>query len=220
MYADGYISKGNNGQFLFGLKLHEKEPIELFKKYLNTEKPIGEYIVNHGFNPGSTEYSLIISSQKIFNALQKHGCVENKTFKLKFPKTVSPELIPHFIRGYFDGDGSNSVGYTDLGNLYISSSFMGTKTFLESLMEQFSFIKKDHTILYKEKRTDSDCYYIKLGSNYDSLSLYHYMYKNCGNLFLKRKRDKFEFFILDKGSTTIITNPTKETYLDLCYLEG
>lgn len=37
---------------------------------------------------------------------------------------------------------------------------------------------------------------------------------------LSRKREKFENFIKDKGSETIITNPTdNKNYLNLCYLE-
>lgn len=46
------------------------------------------------------------------------------------------------------------------------------------------------------------------------------MYKDCDDLYLSRKKEKFENFIKDKGSTTIITNPTNnKEYLNLCYLE-
>lgn len=38
--------------------------------------------------------------------LIKHGCIPNKSLKLKFPTTVPDKLIRHFVRGYFDGDGS------------------------------------------------------------------------------------------------------------------
>lgn len=218
MYADGYITKGKNGQFIFGMSLHEKEPLELFRKYINTNKPIGEYVTTQGFNPGAISYSLAISSKKVFNDLTKHGCIENKTFKLEFPKFLSEQMISHFIRGFFDGDGSVYVGYQkDKPHLY--SGFSGIKSFLEAILDVFNFIQTDHKVLYKDKRKESDCYYIRFSSNYDSLQLYHYLYKDCGDLFLKRKKEKFENFILDKGSTTIITNPTNQAYLNLCYLE-
>lgn len=106
MYADGYITRGKQGQFIFGMTLHEKEPLELFKKCIQTDKPIGEYVTKQGFNAGAIAYNLAISSEKIFNDLIKHGCVENKTFKLEFPKSLPKLLIPHFIRGFFDGDGT------------------------------------------------------------------------------------------------------------------
>lgn len=40
--------------------------------------------------------------------LISNGCVPKKSLILKFPEEdiVSKELQSHFIRGYFDGDGS------------------------------------------------------------------------------------------------------------------
>jgi hypothetical protein len=40
--------------------------------------------------------------------LIKHGCVNNKTFKIKLPN-ISIDIYPSFIRGYFDGDGYISL---------------------------------------------------------------------------------------------------------------
>lgn len=46
------------------------------------------------------------------------------------------------------------------------------------------------------------------------------MYNNAGDMYLTRKRDKFENFIKDRGSTTTISNPTYESeYKKLCYIE-
>lgn len=217
MFADGFITKGKNGQFIFGMSLHEKEPLELFKKYLNSNKPIGEYVTTQGFNPGSICYKLAISSKQVFDDLIKHGCVENKTFKLIFPN-INVELISHFIRGYFDGDGSVYTSY-QLDKLHLSSSICGIKSFLESILKNINFIESDKKLLYKDERKESDCHYIKFNSIYDSLQFYHYLYKDCDDLFLKRKKEKFENFILDRGSTTIITNPTNQAFIKLCYLE-
>jgi intein/homing endonuclease len=43
--------------------------------------------------------------KKLHDDLVKHGCVEKKSLILQFPKDLSQELISHFVRGYFDGDG-------------------------------------------------------------------------------------------------------------------
>ena len=46
------------------------------------------------------------------------------------------------------------------------------------------------------------------------------MYKDCDDLHLSRKREIFENFIKERGSETIITNPTdNKEYLNLCYVE-
>jgi hypothetical protein len=50
-------------------------------------------------------YKLSITDKQISEDLTKWGCVKAKTFKLKFPYFLQKELIKHFIRGYFDGDG-------------------------------------------------------------------------------------------------------------------
>ena len=33
------------------------------------------------------------------------NCTQNKSLTLQFPNFISDELMPHFIRGLFDGDG-------------------------------------------------------------------------------------------------------------------
>lgn len=48
------------------------------------------------------------------------------------------------------------------------------------------------------------------------------MYKDANDLFLTRKREKFENFIKERGSETIIDSLNRENkadYLKLCYLE-
>lgn len=76
--------------------------------------------------------------------------------------------------------------------------------------------------VYKEKRRITNCWNIKLASNKICLQVYHYLYKDCNDLYLTRKRAKFEDFIKERGSETIIANPTYsgyKEYLNYCYLE-
>ena len=50
-----------------------------------------------------------ITSKKLAESLTKHGCHANKTYDLIYPSEsifADKSLIQHFIRGYFDGDGS------------------------------------------------------------------------------------------------------------------
>ena len=73
-------------------------------------------------------------SQKTVNDLKKLGCVEKKSSILTFPTSqqVPNNLIYHFIRGYFDGDGSICI--TDK-NYHIS--FVGTENFIKELYNYF-----------------------------------------------------------------------------------
>ena len=48
------------------------------------------------------------SNKHLWQTLNKYGCTPNKSLTLKFPNEnifKSKDLIRHFVRGYFDGDG-------------------------------------------------------------------------------------------------------------------
>lgn len=219
IYADGFITKKSQGQNILGLTLAEEEPLEKFKKYINCNKPIGVYKKVNSYSDKSIEHKLALISDKLVSDIEKLGVIERKSLILTFPD-LPKDLVPHFIRGYFDGDGSvflHKDSRKDYNNLYLGINICGTKEFLEKLITYLPFIENDLCIC-KELRKETNCWNIKFNSNIRSLNLYHYMYKDCDDLYLSRKREKFENFIKDKGSETIITNPTKE-YLNLCYLE-
>ena len=222
IYADGFITKRSQGQNILGLTLAEIEPIDKFKKYIQTDKKVGYYKKSNGYSDKSYEYKLALISDKLVSDIEKLGVVERKTLTLTFPD-IREDLIPHFIRGYFDGDGSVFL-YKDPRkeysyNEYLGINICGTKEFLVALTKHLPFLEEGQCI-YKEKRRETNCWNLKMISNIRSLELYHYMYKDCDDLYLSRKREKFENFIKDKGSTTIITNPTSnKEYLNLCYLE-
>lgn len=83
--------------------------------------------------------------------LEKWGCIENKTFKLKFPEFLSEELVPHFIRGYFDGDGSVFIHRqktTDTEYYNLGVQFSGIYQFLKAIQQKIELSKG----LYKDYR--------------------------------------------------------------------
>lgn len=224
LYADGYITKPKQGNPVLGICLAEPEPIEKFKKALKSNLPVRSYKKVNGYSNKSIEYRIAFCSKQMVEDLEKWGCVERKTFKLKFPDFLTEDLVPHFIRGYFDGDGSVFLHITkNNGKEYImlGSQFSGIESFLKDMFKYFDFVEEDQCV-YQDKRRETDCWRIQFASNLRSLKLYHYMYKNCPqDICLSRKREKFENFIKDRGSETIITNPIygNAEYKDLCYIE-
>lgn len=219
IYADGFITRKTNGSAVFGLTLAEEEPLIKLNQCLESDKPIGKYKKVNGYNPNSVEYKLAFCSDKMVSDLEKHGCVERKTFKLKFPNLDSG-LISHFIRGYFDGDGSVFLHIQKANNteyIMLGVTICGIKSFLDDLSKHIGF----ENYIYKDKRKETDCYSIKLASNIGCLKLYHYLYSNANNMYLTRKKNKFDNFIKDRGSTTTISNPIygDAEYKKLCYIE-
>lgn len=107
MYADGNVSKGTRHNNI-EMTLQEKDfaILEKFKYYLDCNKPL-IYKLSKKSNQSNSK-KLLIHNKRLHENLIRLGCVPNKSKILKFPteKQVPKHLIRHFIRGYFDGDGS------------------------------------------------------------------------------------------------------------------
>lgn len=110
LYADGYNDEKRNRLFI-SLQEEDKEILEKFKVALDTDKPLEFKQLAKNDNELKNQYKLSICSKKISKSLSKLGCVQAKSLILQFPteEQVPKELQRHFIRGYFDGDGSFSV---------------------------------------------------------------------------------------------------------------
>lgn len=133
----------------------------------------------------------------MYTDLIKQGCVPRKSLILTFPNTnqVPENLINHFIRGYFDGDGS--VFYTirerysvrkkqNIKRITARSEFIGTKEMLTEINKRVKFNN-----LEKEKRRKSNTWYIRTDSISNIRSFYNYLYTNA-TIYLSRKKQKFE----------------------------
>lgn len=107
--ADGGINEERNTLSIH-LSESDSEIINLFK-YISPNA----YIKNNkgsSFKSRGRVYTskdsirLNISSKILINDLEKFGIVQAKTWKELHVPNIPEHLIKHFIRGYFDGDGS------------------------------------------------------------------------------------------------------------------
>ncbi|MDU0321145.1 LAGLIDADG family homing endonuclease, partial [Clostridium butyricum] len=93
----------------------------------------------------------------------------------------------HFIRGYFDGDGSLVLSKNS-----INFKICGTKEFLEKLREVFNSCSKYSfkNVLFKRKKDNKNNYYLSFGGRYKTLSVMNYLYDKS-EVYLDRKYKKF-----------------------------
>lgn len=109
LYADGYVNQDNTSLELT-LSKKDTEHLSKFKAFMKTESPIKEKKV---FLKNKIHYAsrLFICNKKICDDLKTLGCINNKGNKLVFPNNqiLPKELKHHFMRGYFDGDGSSRL---------------------------------------------------------------------------------------------------------------
>lgn len=101
MYADGNIYNYKNS-YRCSLSQCEKykDVIYKIKEILDAEQPV--YVKK---TTGQLQYHLVLYNSHLCRKLIQYGCIPNKSLILRFPKNIPEELMPHFIRGYFDGDG-------------------------------------------------------------------------------------------------------------------
>lgn len=104
-----FIPKNKKRQGIIRITLQEQDKniLETFKKYISCNKPL--HICKKEVK-GQTHYyyELEIVSNKMVADLKKYNIVPRKTYNFIMPK-LQNDLISHFIRGYFDGDGSITV---------------------------------------------------------------------------------------------------------------
>lgn len=206
--GDGSINMPSKNKIRYDFKvlLSEKDIyiLELYKKYLapgvtiKHEESITTIFKGKEFKC-QPKVRFQISSKEICLKLESYGYGQNKTFKeLHIPK-ISDELMPHFIRGYFDADGVCIVGLSKekrIKELRVKPTFCitsKTKTLLEELQNYlFDKLKIDIKLYYEKQK---DVYNFK-SANYSYLRiLYDYLYTNA-NFYLERKKKSFAMVML------------------------
>lgn len=135
LYADGFINGKYNNSVELSLKGEDIGHLNKFNEFIKNKRPIKLSFTgkDHKF----TRCRCIITDKHFHDQLVLLGCVPNKSLVTKFPsmKIFQYEnLIYPFLRGYLDGDGSIMENKKS-GRLVIS--FLGTKEFLEGIMNVF-----------------------------------------------------------------------------------
>jgi len=126
--ADGCIESDN----CYSICQAEIEPLEKIKKIIGTTKPI-EFRINTGYSNGPY-YRLRINCVKHVLAMSKFNLTPKKSLTLNLP-ILPDKYFWHFVRGYFDGDGSI---YKLKRKRKVSISFIGAIPFITSLKESIS----------------------------------------------------------------------------------
>lgn len=186
MFADGYIVNNENhyGQDDFGLTLAQDsiDSIKKFKKSLNATNPIR---YDNSKTKGQKLVKLVCRSQKTVNDLIDKGCIKNKSLILKPPKKVPQQLINHFIRGFFDGDGSLMKYQRSEKSIIYNLNFTTTYDMAKWLQDTLKVGS-----IFPEKRRELTWYY-SISGNQQVLQICHYMYDNA-TIWMDRKYNRYQ----------------------------
>jgi hypothetical protein len=189
LFADGYVS-GTRHAVALDLQLKDKEHLMKFKSFLNSHVNITE---------DSFRCRMTITNKKFKEDLIKLGCTPKKSLSLIFP-VIPDYLLKHFIRGYFDGDGSITRNIKE-GIWNNASIGGGSKAFMEEL-KKIIIDKAKIAIPQLYKRSEHSFWYI-IFSGDKFVNFVNYMYKDC-NIYLDRKMDRV------KNSIAVFTRDCKD----------
>ena len=185
MYADGYIVNNENryGEDDFGLTLAEDsiDSIEKFKASIKATNPI-RYDDSKGI--GQRQVKLVCRSQKTVNDLIDKGVLKGKSLILKPPTKVPEELIKHFIRGFFDGDGSLMKNVKDDYTSY-GINFTTTYEMAKWLQEILQCGN-----IFPDKRREAT-WYFSVGGNQQVLKICNYLYDGA-SIWMDRKYNRYK----------------------------
>jgi len=189
--ADGSMYANPRGSKYITFSSIDREMLEKVKQSLNSKHKIA---LRKRYNANwKDSFTFQIGSKEMYGDLVKLGFMQNKARRFHLPK-VPKKYMNHFIRGYFDGDGSVTCGYTrrkDRNNKmipYVLSCFASAN---------YNFLKEISSVLRKNINMGKGSIYKEGGhlnySKRDSIKLFNYMYKDVPRmLYLGRKYNKFQ----------------------------
>lgn len=183
LLADGYIKyksgERNENSLQVELAGYDVDILEKIKHYMQFEGPIRR----------SKRDTVVISvsNTKIIEDILSIGYPPaDKTSDAVWIESVPDELVHHFVRGLFDGDGSI---YGKDGKPCIQ--FLGNKNLIENIVKSVPSKKKTY---HYRGESGSDIYVGQYSSKKDTKNIYDWMYKDA-TIFLQRKYDKFQEFL-------------------------
>lgn len=198
LYADGYNSI-NKWTIRIQLQYTDKEILELIRKELCLNKPLrfikcSDKVASNGFT-SKDMYQLEFCSKHMCKTLEQLGMVQNKSLVLKFPDFLTEDLYSHFIRGYYDGDGSLCNHYTKKGWFQSLLTITSTKDFCVKCLE---IIREKSGIsgggIYDASSHNGITKVISISGTNQTKSVLNWLYVDA-ELFLRRKYDLYIDFI-------------------------
>ena len=186
VYADGSHNIDRH-ELRINISKDDDDLLKMFYELFECDKEI-KYIHNKQYNKDYAMFA--VQSNHFSDQLLKLGVMANKSFKVTFPSFLSEDLIRHFIRGYFDGDGC--IGLSQRGWKSTSVQLAGNQSFLSSIKEIIYKDTEKSMKLYKH--TNSNIFSLQSGGVFNVYAILNYLYKDS-NIYLQRKYQRYLDFI-------------------------
>lgn len=175
LFADGYV---NIDGVEITVAAQDKEHLGRLLTDINGQQDQIRYRARQN------AYRLSLYSRQMSADLIQHGCVQAKSYVLTWPVNIAEDLINHFMRGYFDGDGT--IWIDKKGNRHVEVT--GTSCFLDEFERRL--IDPPYTKRTRNKDWDHRIEKIRYGGNVRVSQIFSTLYRNA-TIYLPRKYVKF-----------------------------
>lgn len=187
--ADGCLKKhGNSDALDIALSSKDEYHLELFKRDINSTHPIHKSIIKNSKHNSkwndSEKVEIRVLSKYLPEDLARFNITQRKTHTYTFPEwLIEHSMVNHFMRGYFDGDGSWFIG-SSRKTPQVFFSLRGTVGFLKtyrSILEKYGLQQRD-----KDPRINNGIGVLEYGGNGVAVKIRDFLYRDA-NVYMERK---------------------------------
>ena len=203
IYADGYVGDEKTNNIVISSK-----DLQILKNIAEAMEFTGEIrkARKGGYEGSTISYVINFSSMQIASRLRGLGLYPNKSLTIGTIPSIPDELKRHFLRGYFDGDGTITRNINNRkwkSKVYSYERFsmllIATLPMIEDIIRTFNI--KKYSI---KKSKTKEMFYLRISAKSEMEYMYELMYKDA-TIYLERKYEiwlSFGAFILKDMSTT------------------
>lgn len=183
--ADGNVDRKNR-RLVIRLAAKDCEHLERLNVCLGSNKPIAIGAVR-AFGKEYESANLDFASKILVAGLQAHGITPNKSLTHEWPRFLPDPLVAHYLRGYFDGDGSFHIDAKRPWN--IAASLLGTRPFLEECRAVLVAHCELSEPTVRPKAKNNKAHVLRYGSRPQVQRFARFLYQDA-TIFLPRKHAK------------------------------
>lgn len=187
--SDGYVDRKHN---LIRIALAEQDSgiLEKLNKEVGSDRPI--LWMQKRNERCQNQVRLSLTSSHAIGTMQSYGLISPKTFTVRFPDYIPEKLIPHFIRGEWDGDGSCSTKKTKTKGIRLETAkVVGTENLLLGIQKRFDSLGIISKVRVESPKKNNNIRRLSVTRRDEILKIRDYLYPPGDYLYLQRKRDKF-----------------------------
>lgn len=192
LYADGNNFYDGNCRtssiITIALQEQDKQLLECIRNEIEYEGPLHHIELSKKNPLHKNQYALVVNDTYMSQRLIELGVVKAKSLIITWPTFLEENLVRHFVRGYFDGDGCITQSI-DCNKRKYTTSVVGTIDFCCHLKNELDAIGcKSH--LYHPKECKPETYTLRTSATKSSMIFTDWIYHDS-DIKMERKYQRY-----------------------------